>query len=219
MIQAAIFDMDGLLIDSEPLWHEAEIAAFKTCGITLTKEMCLETTGLRVDEVVHHWHHKFPWDSPSQKEVEDTIWKAIIAEVEKNGVAKNGVIHALDFMKKKEVKIALASSSSMKLIDVVVDKMNIRSYFDFIYSAEHEEYGKPHPGVYLTTAHKLSVNPVQCVALEDSFNGMVSAKAAKMKLIAVPDAGMVGSKKLGVADVVLNSLEEINETVWEELNK
>lgn len=220
MIKAAIFDMDGLLIDSDPLWLEAEAAALKKCNIDLTRERYQPTMGLRIDEVVEYWVHKAPWgDSPSKEEVNDDIWRNIIALTREKGVAKEGVGEVLKFLKKKNIKLALASSSLMKFIDVVVDRLEIRDYFELIYSAEHEKYGKPHPGVYITTADKLGVAPIQCIAFEDSFNGMLSAKSAKMKCVAVPEPGIKESEKLSITDVVLNSLRDFDEQVWNELSK
>lgn len=175
--------------------------------------------GLRIDEVVEYWVHKSPWgDSPSKKEVNDDIWRNIISLTNEKGIAKEGVGEVLTFLKNKNIKLALASSSFMKFIDVVVDRLEIRDYFDLIYSAEHEKYGKPHPGVYITTAEKLGVAPIHCIAFEDSFNGMLSAKAAKMRCIAVPEPGLIGSKKLGIADVVLPSLNDLTEETWSDLN-
>lgn len=112
---------------------------------------------------------------------------------------------------------ATASSSPMTLIKEVVEKLKIGHYFEELYSAEFEEYGKPHPGVYITASKMLDVPAENCIAFEDSFNGLLSAKSAHMKCICVPDESLVGSAKLGIADIVLSSLLEFNDVLWDEL--
>lgn len=219
MIEAVIFDMDGLLIDSEPLWQEAEIMSFKKVGIVLDNEMCLETMGLRVDQVVDHWSYEFPGNIKDKDAVVKDIMDGVISLVLEKGKPREGVYKILEFMKDKKVKMAIASSSQLILIKTVVKKFGIEKYFDELYSAEMEEYGKPHPGVYITTAKVLDVTPERCLALEDSFNGLLSAKAARMKCICVPDESIKQSPKIVIADIVLNSLADFNNEHWNKLNK
>jgi mannitol-1-/sugar-/sorbitol-6-/2-deoxyglucose-6-phosphatase len=219
MIEATIFDMDGLLIDSEPLWQEAEIESFKKVGIVLDNKMCLETMGLRVDQVVDHWNYKFPGCIKNKDSVVKDIMSGVISLVIKKGTPREGVYEILKFIKSKNVKMAIASSSQFILIKTVVQKFGIEKYFDELYSAETEEYGKPHPGVYITTAKALNVTPEKCLALEDSFNGLLSAKAARMKCICVPDESIKHNPKIIIADLVLDSLADFNEEHWNSLNK
>src|SRR5258708_13397723 len=98
-----------------------------------------------------------------------------------------GAEHAPRFFKERKFKIGLASSSPMALIDVVVNKMQIGSYINARTSAEYLPYGKPHPQVYLDCANTLGSLPAECLCFEDSFNGMISAKAARMKCVVVPE--------------------------------
>jgi beta-phosphoglucomutase-like phosphatase (HAD superfamily) len=218
-LKAVIFDMDGILIDSEPFWREAEIAAFARIGVRLTESMCLETMGLRVDEVIHYWHRKFRWENFVPGELENQITGGVIDLIRLKGEAKQGMSEAFEFFKDKNLKIALASSSSYKIIHAVIEHLGIAGAFECIYSAEEEKYGKPHPGVYLATAEKLRAAPSECLAIEDSFNGVLAAKAAKMKCIAVPEPLTRSDPRFVIADVVLDSLLDINPEIWNELNK
>lgn len=211
--------MDGLLIDSEPLWHEAEIETFKLVNINLTEKECMESTGLRLNELIDYWHNKYPWDNFPKEEVGRRLTENLLTLVKEKGIAKEGVSHILEFMKSKRVKIALASSSLKVKIETVVDKLGIRDYFDELYSAEFEEYGKPHPGVYITTAKTLDVPASECLAFEDSFNGLLAAKAARMKCVCVPDESIAGSPKLAIADIVLSTLADFEEETWQMMNK
>jgi sugar-phosphatase len=213
MIQAVIFDMDGLLIDSEPLWRRAEKAAFKTVGFEISDEQMYEFMGTKLTEVVAHWYSKYPWEGPSQKDIETLIVNKLIALVKSEGSMRPGVHHALDVCKRAKLPLAIASSSSNEIISTVVDSLKIRNYFEYIYSAEHEPFGKPHPGVFITTAGLLGVSPRDILVLEDSPSGVLAAKAAKMKCIAVPDPETKNHPFIQIADLVIDSLEKFDEAM------
>lgn len=217
--KAVIFDMDGVLIDSEPFWRRAIVIAFTNVGMMFTEEMCSETKGMRIDEVVSFWYAKQPWSGATESEVVGHILNNVINLVNESGEAKAGAIKSLKYFKKQNVKLALASSSAMILIDAVVNKLNIKEYFEIIHSAEFEKFGKPQPDVYLTTASKLGIEPVFCVAIEDSINGVLSAKASNVKCVAVPELDQKGDQQFAIADIILSSLNDVNDDVWAELNR
>ncbi len=219
MIKAVIFDLDGLLIDSEPLWQQAEIEIFQQVNINLTNKLCLQTKGLRIDQVVQYWFQRYPWNNLSKKAVEDLIVTKVIELIELSGKALPGVEKVTSFVQQKPVKIALASSSSSKIIQAALSKLDLSELFSQIYSAESEPLGKPHPGVYLTTAHKLEVTPQECLAIEDSLNGVLSAKAAQMKCLAIPEDSQQDNSRFNIADLQLKSLADFDESVWQSLNQ
>ncbi|MEL6927260.1 MAG: hexitol phosphatase HxpB [Cyanobacteria bacterium J06600_6] len=219
MIKAVIFDMDGLLIDSEPLWQEAEILVFKQVGISLTSELCQRTQGLRIDEVVDYWYQRYPWTNLSKPEVEELIVSQVIKLIQLKGEALPGIEQAIAFVESKNIKIALASSSAIIIIQAALSKLGLTDTFAEVYSAESEILGKPHPGVYLTTAKQIDVAPQSCLAIEDSLNGVLAAKAAQMQCIAIPEQIQQGNPKFAIADCILKSLEELDDSVWNKFNE
>lgn len=220
-MEAIIFDMDGVLIDSEPLWKIAEVEAFAKVGLDLSYTDCEETVGLRIDQVVELWYHKVGWTSKTVKEVETDIVDILIREIHKSGKALAGVAGILEKLVDSNLKIGLATSSYQRIIDAVVEKLGIAHYFEVMHSAEHEIYGKPHPAVFLTCAQKLGVDPVKCLVIEDSFNGVLAAKAARMKVVAIPEKSHQPDPRLVIADEILESLHDLNlsaiQKKWDQL--
>jgi len=210
--EAVIFDMDGVLIDSEPFWRQAEIAVFGTVGLKLTEDDCKETTGYRFDEVVNHWWHKQPWEGKTKEQIHDEVIDEMVNAITHHAEAMKGVHEALEFFHSKGLRIALASSSAMKLIKATVVKLGIEKYFELLVSAEHELYGKPHPAVFLRTAETLRVRPEKCLVIEDSFFGLLAAKSAKMSCVVVPDPTNFTHPKFVIADWKLKDLTEIQAT-------
>lgn len=206
MTDAVIFDMDGLLVDSEPLWVRAEIEVFGEVGLVLCEEDCAKTKGLRTDDVVGYWHARRPWQGASPGDVERRLVARVAELVRAEGRPLRGVARAVAAAREVTSSIALASSSPTPIIDAVLERLELASTFAVVQSAETEPYGKPHPGIFLTTARELGVAPTECVVLEDSLFGVVAAKAARARCIAVPEAPAPG---FAVADVTLASLEAV----------
>lgn len=202
--------MDGVLIDSEPLWKIAEVEAFAKVGLDLTHTDCEETVGLRIDQVVKMWHQKVGWTNKTCQEVERDIVDILIREIQSKGKELEGVSDSLDKIKSEGYKIGLATSSYERIIHVVLEKLEIAAYFDVLHSAEHEEYGKPHPAVFINTAKKLKVNPEDCLVIEDSLNGVLAAKSARMKVLAIPEKTHQYDKRLNISDKIIPSLNHFS---------
>ena len=208
---AAIFDMDGLLIDSEVLWHEAEIEILGGLGVPLAAAGCRTTKGMFVNEVTAHWHGLHSWGpDPTPDEVAVTIVDRVIELVLTKGELKPGAEHAIDLCATTGLKLAVASSSEYRLIDAALEHFALRGRFAVVHSAEDEEYGKPHPAVFLSTADELGVLPRRCVVWEDAPAGVLAAKAASMACIAVPETGEGHHPAFGLADLVIESLLDVD---------
>lgn len=210
---AIIFDMDGLLIDSEPLWTIAEREIYGELGLKLSDEQLAETMGFRVTEVISYWYDKYPWsdEAPDISEISDRLINRVIELINAEGEALPGVHTAIETIQKLNIPIAIASSSWIKIIDAVVAKLNIADEIDVIHSSEREAYGKPHPGVFLTTATKLNIPAAECIVFEDSPNGVIAAKAARMKCVAVPGPIINEAPEFNIADHKMKSLEDLSE--------
>lgn len=218
MIKAVVFDFDGIIIDSEPLWVEAEIGVFKSMGIILTPEMCRHTTGLNTQDTLVYWHGIYHWTNKTIFQVYKEIMEAMQVLILERADLKEGYLDVLQLFVDKKLPVAVASSSPLKLITTALKKFHLFEFFKIISSAENEEHGKPHPALYLGAARKLGIDPVNCLAFEDSFNGAISAKAARMKLVTVPDIHDFPSTRFDFADLKLASLKDFKEKHFEHLN-
>lgn len=216
-LQAAIFDMDGLLVDSEPLWHEAEVEILGKLGVPISASDGRTTKGMFVREVTRHWHARHPWVGPSTDEVAMQITEAVIALVAGKGILQPGARQAIDLCRRHGLSLAVASSSEHRLISCVLEQFGLDADLPLACSAEDEPYGKPHPAVFLTAAVRLGVPAERCLVWEDAPAGVIAAKAARMACVAVPEPAERGHPAFTLADAVLGSLEEADETLWERL--
>jgi sugar-phosphatase len=213
-VRAVIFDMDGVLVDSEPFWVEAEQAAFARVGLDLRPEDMANTIGLRIEEVARYWYRRRPWEGPAPEEVALDVLERVVELVRERGRPMPGARRALDRFASRGLPMAVASSSSGRLIRFVLGHLGLDAYFAIAVSAEDESHGKPHPAVFLTAAAKLGVEPQGCLVIEDSINGVIAAKAARMKCLAIPDPRQRDDPRLVLADEVLGSLEDLDDAVF-----
>ncbi|BAJ00241.1 hexitol phosphatase HxpB [Shewanella violacea] len=212
-LKAIIFDMDGVLIDSEPSWQKAIFQTLELLGLPIRFEDTLQTTGLRIDQVVSYWYQKFPWDNYDNEKTANAIVDQVVNMISTTGQAMTGVEQALKFCRDNDYKIGLATSSSSPIIEAVLNKLKLAHYFDSIQSAEHLAYGKPHPEVYLNCAKALDIDPMTCVAIEDSFNGLVAARAANMQTIVIPAVEQQGEPRWILAHQQLRDLTQLPEVL------
>lgn len=217
MLRAAIFDMDGLIVDSEPLWRRTEVEVFGEVGLVLTEAMCESTTGLRIDEVALHWFARAPWKGPTPHELAERVVDRMIERMD--AAALPGVERAIEACAEAGLRLAVASSSPARLIDATLSRLGLMERFEHVVSAERERFGKPHPAVFLTTADRLGVAATECLVLEDSLNGVLAAKSARATCVAVPSAADRKDPRFAIADRVLSSLEELDGDLVRELAK
>lgn len=207
MIKSVIFDMDGILIDSVPLWRKAKKEIFFELDFKISEEEHNKIMGYSINEAVSHLSEVYFFDNISKDKIIEKIENRVIELILSKGEVNLGIKEILDFCYKNFSQIGLASSSSYKVIDTVITKLNFKKYFKVICSAQDESFGKPHPAVYITALEKLGVGCQNCLVVEDSFNGVLAAKSAKIKCVAIPNEFSVGDKRFVIADYVANPLD------------
>ncbi len=183
-------------------------------GVPVARVGTRQTKGMVVEEVTRYWHERFPWAGPSTDEVAIRVVGAVEALMVERGRLQPGALAALDDCRRRGLLLALASSSHYRYIHLALDHFGLNGWFDVVRSAQDEAFGKPHPAVFLSAAADLGVAPRSCLVLEDSPAGVIAAKAGRMSCIAVPDPDERAKPAIALADVVLSSLEELDDPVW-----
>lgn len=218
-LNTVIFDIDGLLIDSEPLWNAAAEEVLRDYGVNLTEEQYKTTTGLRTKEFVQWWFGYYQIGESEHTRAEKKIVQSVLEKIENQAQVMPGLAYIFDFFHKKNFKIGLATSSPQELIDLVIKMTGIGEYLHATSSAEDLPFGKPHPQVYLNCAEKMNATPTACICFEDSFNGLIAAKAARMKCVVVPHYSQLKDERWGAADLKLSSLQNFGELHFDLVNQ
>ena len=230
-VEAVVLDMDGLLIDTEPVWRAAQSAVFAGFGVALSEADLLDSTGQPIEELIPIWRRRAPGDDPGAQltdagltdagltdvEVADRIIDRVIAHVKAEGEPMPGVTAAIALFERCGLRLAIASSSPLRLIDAVCDRLGL-ARIEVRCSAMDEARGKPAPDVYLTAARRLGVAAARCLALEDSPNGIAAARSAGMRCVAVPDPLLADDPRYREADLVLESLTGLDEVALRRLD-
>ncbi|MCU0475177.1 MAG: HAD family phosphatase [Anaerolineae bacterium] len=184
--QAVIFDMDGLLVDSEIVWHAAEYDLFTALGVTYTDEARALGVGLRVDEFIAVLHAHFGLTVPVQTLIDD-LNRMMVERIPREVKPKAGAPELLAYLKGRGVPMAVASNSSASIIATTMTAQGWNDLLPIQCTADDEKAGKPAPDVYLTAARRLGVDPTRSVGVEDSPRGAMGVVNAGMTCLAVPD--------------------------------
>jgi sugar-phosphatase len=209
-IRAVIFDMDGVIIDSEPFWQKAEVQVFARFGIHLTHATCRETMGMRIDEVVAYRMPPERFDSSTLELAAAAIVDSVIDQIRADGTALPGLYEVIEYLDGLGAPLGLASSSPPRLIKAVLDHLQLTETFAVVQSAAEVQAGKPAPDVYLQAAARLGVEPRSCLAIEDSAAGITSAHRAGCQVLAVPGPDPLDAEALQLASLVVGSLAELD---------
>ncbi len=174
--------------------------------------------GLRIDDAVRHWWARAPWAGPDPSEVERRITARVAALVSAEGRPMPGALEAVARCARWDLRVGVCSGSSELVMAAALARLGLERQVAAWHSAELESYGKPHPACYLTTAAELGVDPVECLAVEDSFNGAVAAKAARMRVVVVPEPATRGSPRWAFCDACIDSLDGLDADLLERLS-
>ncbi|MDD4820623.1 MAG: hexitol phosphatase HxpB [Flavobacteriales bacterium] len=212
-IKAVIFDMDGVLIDSEPSWGEAMLAVMKEVKIPYTVDDVANYQGVRVGDIVSAVWDAHPSKEYSKQLIEDMICQRVSELVLDHGRVMDGISNILDFVKKGKLPLGVATSTPRSVAVNFLKRVGITDDIDVLCTGDEVIFGKPHPEIYLLCANRLGVKPEQCLVFEDSVNGVVAAKAARTFCVAVPVPELYDDVRYGVADVKLRGLQYFNDNV------
>lgn len=209
MKKAFIFDMDGVLIDSEPLWQQTELDLLHGYGIPITEQELARTRGMPSVPVLRYASELYQKPLDIEKVAQELLDLAI-SNILKAKPLIQGVTETLELLARHDIKIAIASASPRYMLDNIVQSCGIADYFSYIASGAELPYSKPHPAVYLQAAKGLGIDPVECIGIEDSKPGMISVKAALMSCIVIPNELDFHENYWALADFKLAKMNEIN---------
>jgi HAD superfamily hydrolase (TIGR01509 family) len=205
---AVVFDLDGVLLDSEPVWNQAREALVRERGGTWDERATTDMMGMSSTEWSSYMHDRLRV-AMTPAEINDDVVRRVAATYE-DGLPL--LPHAIESVRELAARwpLGLASSSNRPIIDFVLERAGVRTCFAAVVSSEEVANGKPAPDVYLAAARELGVDPAACAAIEDSTNGVKSAVAAGMRTIAVPNRQFrPDDNVLASAAVVVSSLAEV----------
>jgi mannitol-1-/sugar-/sorbitol-6-/2-deoxyglucose-6-phosphatase len=206
---AVIFDMDGLLVDSESVWHIAEKEMIESRGHIYTDEARAQIVGLRMDEFIVKLHAIYQFEDELAA-LHDQLLTRMLELIPERVNPQPGARELIDYIVEHNIPTAIASSSAMSIIEATIKAQGWEEVFAVRCSAEHEAHGKPAPDVYLTAARRLNIDPAECLALEDSPNGARAAVAAGMTCYAVPDSTHTSIHSFdGITPHIYKSLHEV----------
>jgi len=211
--------MDGILIDSERHWQLTERALFGELGIDLTDALLVETRGLRTEEMVAHWSSRFSIDGKDPRQLMADYDRRMVETMKKEVELMEGARELISLFRGLGLPVALATCSTHDHIDAVMKKHGLRDSFEQLVSAAVNMPGKPHPEVFLQTAALLGSDPTRCLVFEDSFYGVIAAKAARMKVVAMPDHLEYEQDRFGAADMKIRSLKDFTLETFQKLQE
>jgi len=205
--EAVIFDMDGVLIDSEPIHYEVEERIFGQLGIFVPEPLHRSYMGTSGQFMYADLKSRFGLKESVEALMEmDDLFRSEFIKSLKGIVLNEGVISLLDELKSAGLKLAVATSSSPEIVDVLLKNCEISSVFDAIITTEEAGKSKPEPDVYLLAAQKIGISPASCIVFEDSPNGLLAAKRAGMYCIAV-QTDNIAMEELPSSDYVMESFK------------
>src|SRR5215208_4777879 len=208
-IRAVIFDMDGVLLDSEAAWNAAREAYTRDSGGTWRDSAQKDMMGMSSTEWSRYMHEELGVPADPEQISSDVVDRMLAGYHERLPLI-DGAVEAVERMAQRYEMLGLASSANRPLIDLALRESGLERYFGATVSSEEVERGKPAPDVYLEAARRLGIGPAESIAVEDSHNGILSAHDAGMYVIAIPNRAFPpGNDALAAADQVLDSIEEL----------
>ena len=208
-MKAVIFDMDGVIIDSEPIHFEVDMQTMREFGVNISKDELNKYVGTTNEYMLNDLINKYKIQK-SIKEILEYKMELTIRRIKETKInAISGIPELLISLKHNNIKTAIGSSSPKELIITVIEKFQLGKYFDCIVSGDEVKEGKPKPDIYLEVSKRIGVNPEECIVIEDSRNGVLAAKNAGMKCFGFRNVNS-GNQYLSKADIIVDSIRNID---------
>ena len=207
MVKAVIFDMDGVIVDSEPIHNEAEKKSLSKYELDITTEEMESYTGATAKFMYEDLIRKYNIDTTFEKifdEKEEILYRLF----EGNLFPIKGILELIKGIKEKKIKLGLASSSHRKFINFILEKLEFKDFFETVVGAEDITYSKPNPEIFLKSTMLLNVKPNECVVIEDAKLGVEAAKNAGMKCIGYRNLNS-GNQDLSKADQIIDDFSKL----------
>lgn len=204
--RAVVFDMDGLLLETEELWVAAESELFRRHGAEFTRDDQLAVMGTSFDVTARHFASRLGWPFERRAELAEESTAIMHELVKRDVAARPGAVELVAALRARDVPLGLASNSPRFLVDDALATARLTDAFAAIVSVDDVERPKPSPDIYLEVCRRLGVDPADALALEDSVSGITAAKAAGLTCYAVP---LLAEVDVSAADRVIASLEEL----------
>lgn len=209
MLKAIIFDMDGLMIDTENVTYQCYQEVLKTMNLEMTKDYYTTLLGRTMDATRQSMYNQYGQDFPIQ-EVADQVHQMMDEQFAREGVPlKDGLVELLTYLKKHNFKTMIATSSRRERVNALLKDNGILNYFDDVICGDEVEHGKPAPDVFLNACQKLNVQPSEALVLEDSEAGIQAAHNAHISVICIPDMKYPDENYANKTTCILNSLNEV----------
>lgn len=209
MSEAVLFDMDGVIVDSEPLHEEAAIIIMREYGVELKREDLMDCKGGTLDDDAKILFKRYRLEEGKIDDFKNKKSELVIKLIRERASEFPGVRELLENLSKHGMKLALCSSSQRSEINAVLETLGFTGFFEVVVSGAELERGKPAPDVFLEATKKLNVNPINCVVIEDTILGVQAAKSAGAKCLAVTNTFKEKNLLEAGADFIVNSLEQI----------
>ena len=219
MIKGAVFDMDGLMFDTERLVYETWQTMMDELGFVYNLDIFKNTIGLRTD-LAESYYNSLYGERFCYKPLKQKSREIFLKRVSEEGVPiKKGLSELLKFLKSNGLKIAVATSTSAQTAHKIIKMAGVYDYFDAFVCGDDVKNSKPHPEVFLTAAEMLSLSPRECAAFEDSINGIKSAHSAEMTTVMIPDYLQPTQEIIPMIDCLCDDLLQAIEFISKNLRK
>jgi sugar-phosphatase len=210
-----IFDFDGLIIDTNSLWTEAEQVCFSKVGVSVTPEKQRLTASMTTRQVARYWHSCQPWGGRSLQQLERDVIQYVRRSLSLDAKPMAGAIEAIGLCVDKGYRIGLATNAPREVCEPALERLGVHQHFDAILTEADVKHGKPYPDVYTACLNALALSPREAIAFEDSPTGAIAARRAGIPVVGLPSTSDYEDEMRVLCHSVLPSLDSVDSEFFE----